>query len=283
MSISLVYLARGQGAGFDAANRFIDSYSIFQAGCEHELVVIMKGWAEVQSDDKKNIEVKFRGLGAAILELSDDGFDWGAYMRASAILETDFICFLNSFSRPLCHCWLQYIYQGIKTQDVGMCGVTAAYNSWRFTLPLFEFNFLSIVKYPLKVTRRLINHILMLGYYPSKFSPHIRSNGFAVKRLQFLDFVDRSPMPRTKRDCYKLESGVASYSDYILRLGQRLLLVDNKGNHYDIKDWIISKTYCCLGQPGLCIADNNTDSYDKKTRSGKKQMEFEAWGITLPE
>ena len=67
------------------------------------------------------------------------------------------------------------------------------------------------------------------------------------------------------------------FSNYVTSLNRRLVLIDKKGNQHDIKDWISSKTYCCPDQPELCIADNNTDHYDKQNISNKKQMEYDAW------
>ena len=278
MSISLVYLCRGKGAGVDAAQQFIESYGMYEPGCEHSLVVVFKGWEKTQEEEKQELKCKFRLLGARCIELSDDGFDWAAYMRVAKRLDTDFICFLNSFSRPLSHLWLKNIYQCIRTDNVGMCGATAAYKSWRFSLPLFELRLSRVIMYPLKIIRRLINHFLMLGYYPNTYCPHLRSNGFAVERERFLNFVEVTAVPKSKRDCYRLESGIGSYSNYVLSLEQRLVLIDKFGACYDIQDWIRSKTYCCPGQPGLCIADNNTDLYDRQTFSGQRQMEFDAWG-----
>lgn len=281
MSISLVYLCRGKEAGFSAAEKFIGNYIKYDVGCEHSLVVVFKGWDKGEENDKQELILQFRSLAARIIELDDDGFDWAAYMRVTVLLETDFICFLNSFSRPLSHLWLKNIYQCIRTKDVGMCGATAAYKSWRFSLPLFELRFYTVVLYPLRIIRRLINHFLLLGDYPRKFCPHLRSNGFAVERKRFLSFVSSTAIPKSKRDCYRLESGIGSYSNYVLSLKQRLVLVDKFGQCYDIQDWIRSKTYCCPGQPGLCIADNNTDSYDKQNIPDKRQMEFDAWGSIL--
>ena len=283
MSITLVYLCRGKSAGLGAAEKFISHYIKYKPGCEHDFVVVFKGWSKAQDQDKKLLKLKFRALSAKLIELDDDGYDWAAYMRVTVMLETEFICFLNSFSRPLGHLWLKNIYECIKIEDVGMCGATGAYKSWRFTLPLFEFNFFSVIIYPLKVTRRIINHFSLFGYYQEKFCPHLRSNGFAIERKRFQKFVNLASIPKNKKDCYRLESGNASYSNYVLSLNQRLVLVDKSGNFYDIQDWIRSKTYCCPDQPELCIADNNTDFYDKQKVSVKRQLEFDVWGYTFDE
>lgn len=281
MSISLIYLCRGKDGGLSAADRFIDNYSKYDPGCKHNLVIVFKGWDEALDKDKQKLKIRFQALKSEIVELDDDGYDWGAYMRVSHLIQTDFICFLNSFSRPLSTLWLENIYQCIKIKDVGMCGASGAYKAWRFSLPFFEFRFMTLIMYPLRIIRRLINHLLLFGYYPSKYCPHLRSNGFAVERKTFLDFINSTDIPVSKRDCYKLESGLTSYSNYIIQQNKRLVLVDRSGNYYDIKDWINSKTYCCPGQPELCIADNNTDSYNKQNIANKRQTEFDVWDSVL--
>ena len=124
-------------------------------------------------------------------------------------------------------------------------------------------------------------HFLLKDFYPSKFSPHLRSNGFVIKRHNFLKFIKNKNIPKTKLDCYKLESGLTSLSNFIIKNGERLLLVDRNGKTYDIEDWPMSKTYCSFDQDELCIADNNTDLYMHKNLNKKRKMEYEAWGRKL--
>ena len=107
MSISLVYLCRGKDAGVDAAEKFIHFYSKYESGCDHDLVVIFKGWDKSQIKDKENLKVKFLYLSANIIELEDDGFDWAAFMRVTPMLKTDFGCLIgecdptSTTSKPL--------------------------------------------------------------------------------------------------------------------------------------------------------------------------------------
>lgn len=278
MSISVVYLARGKEAGISSANQFIDSYLEFESGCDHELLVIMKGWEDQGNKEFKELRKKFKKIGAIILDYEDDGFDWGAYMRVAKEVETDLICFLNCFSRILAENWLQNFKNSMNNNNVGMSGATGSHRAWRFSMPLFQWRFLSIVLYPLRVLNRFKTYMLMKEFYPSTFSPHLRSNGFVVKKYDFLNFIKNKEIPKTKIDCYKLESGLMSLSNYIIQKGQRLLLVDKNGKTYDIEDWPMSKTYFSSDQEGLCIADNNTDLYMHKNLYEKRKLEYEAWG-----
>ena len=77
MSISLVYIARGENAGFTAINKFIRAYKNFNPGSDHELIVVFKGWPKDKLQDEKILRNEFKKLNANILEFDDDGFDWG--------------------------------------------------------------------------------------------------------------------------------------------------------------------------------------------------------------
>jgi hypothetical protein len=283
MSISLVYLCRGKGAGIVAADRFIDFYSKNDPGCEHNFVVILKGWEKNQNFEKNALKLRFKVLGANFIELADDGFDWGAYMRVAKILRTKYIFFLNSFSRPLNDFWLKHMLDCIESNNVGMCGASAALKGWKFSWPYFNFELKTFIIYPLKVIRRFYNYMLVYHFYTKHYCPHLRSNGFAVERNTFLKFSNLRGIPSSKQDCYLLESGTNSYSDYIKAVGKNLVLVDKNGVMHDICDWGSSNTYCCPGQPNLCIADNNTDLYEAKSQSAKRQMEFDVWGEVFNE
>jgi len=65
MSISLVYLCRGKGAGLAAAETFIDYYSKYDAGCEHDLVVVFKGWDKAQRRSAR-AKLRFHSLAARL-------------------------------------------------------------------------------------------------------------------------------------------------------------------------------------------------------------------------
>ena len=281
MSISVVYLARGKSAEKLSAIQFINSYQKYQSGCDHILCVVMKGWEKDDMKEYNEFRRKFLNIGAKIFDYDDDGFDWGAYMRVAKEIDTDSICFLNCYSRILADNWLRNFENSLNIENVGMSGATGSHRAWKFSMPLFQWDFSSIVLYPFSILNRLKMHFLLKDFYPSKFSPHLRSNGFVIKRHNFLKFIKNKNIPKTKLDCYKLESGLTSLSNFIIKNGERLLLVDRNGKTYDIEDWPMSKTYCSFDQDELCIADNNTDLYMHKNLNKKRKMEYEAWGRKL--
>jgi len=279
--LALVYLARGKDAGLEPVLRFAAAYNTFSAGCHHKLYVIMKGWEGAMESEKNKAIKLFKDLGAEIIETKDDGFDWGAYIRFSNINKSSFYCFLNTFSRPTTNNWLLHLFNCIKREDVGICGSSGSIMGWRFKFPLTSIKSTDCLLTPFRIGIRIIWHFRQIKYYPAKLSPHIRSNGFIVKGKQFRKFAAISNFPRTKLDVYRLESGIKSYSNYILELNQNLIIVDSLGEEYEVKDWSNSNTYCCPGQPGLIIADNNTDLYDQKTYIQRQRMEYDTWGRVI--
>ena len=280
-ALSLVYLARGKNAGLKPIKQFIKAYKLHNPGCPHKLFVIMKGWDSNLKSDKEVVSDLFQQLGAEIIDMPDNGFDWGAYFRFASNDQSEYICFLNTFSRPLAKDWLAHLYINIKAQNVGMCGATGSLSGWRFKFPITGFWDKDYLLTPFRIVWRLILHIRYAKYFPDNFSPHIRSTGFIVKGEQFRDFISFTNFPKTIFDVYLLESGIQSYSSYILNLGQCLKIVDSLGKSFDIHQWSTSKTYCCPGQPGLIIADNNTDFYKQKTRVQKRKMEYDTWNKVL--
>jgi hypothetical protein len=279
--IALVYLARGTGAGLRTVQRFVESYESFRPGCPHRFFVIMKGWSEDLASEKCEALELLARLNAEIVDLPDDGLDWGAYIRFVKKIRSEYYCFLNTYSRPLVKSWLLYLYSNIKKQNVGICGSSGSHTGWKFMFPLTNFRDKDCILTPLRILRRLIWHFRQASYYPSKFAPHIRSNGFIVNGEDFRDFCKSCEFPKNKLDVYRLESGIKSYSNYILSKGQRLKIIDSLGKSHDISEWPISNTYCCPNQPNLLIADNNTDYYDKINRLQKQRMENDTWQQVL--
>ena len=127
MSLGLVYLSRGLDGGLLATKAFFSAYCDHPAGCPHELIVIMKGWFGVNGEDE--IRQLAKTHSATVIDLPDDGFDWGAYMRVAPLLKHDFVCFCNTHSRPLVDGWLDLLKKSAESDsiNIGAVGATASY------------------------------------------------------------------------------------------------------------------------------------------------------------
>ena len=203
MSIALVYLARGAGSGLLAAKKFFDAYRAFPPGCPHDLIVISKGWDEIEG--QQALERMAQKYSARIIYLPDDGYDWGAYMRLVPTLSQDWICFLNTHSQPRVDGWLNLLRLATtsSSKDVGAVGATGSWGTIaQFPWPhsptaslrtLFLFPLL-----PLRLLFHTIWFISKIKDFPIYPNPHIRSNAFIVRRDIFLDFAATHKIPSAK-------------------------------------------------------------------------------------
>ena len=112
--LTIVYIARGKSGGLTAANRFIDAYKYFDSGCAHKLCIIMKGWPKRLAEERIITQNLFENIDGEVIEMPDDGFDWGSYMRFAKNSQSKYLCFLNTNSRPLANNWLLFLYNNIQ-------------------------------------------------------------------------------------------------------------------------------------------------------------------------
>lgn len=214
MSVAVIFLARGVGGGIGAAEAFFASYRTHPAGVHHRLVVLAKGWEGVPG--RARLDDLARKHDAAIIDLPDDGFDWGAYMRATPRLDEDWACFLNTHSRILTDGWLAKLCSAVEQPRIGAAGATG---SWGTLAPVFQF--LSPTIRDIYHGAGFIKATIAAGYmytlgYPlaclrngNRFPPfpnfHLRSNAFLINRKLFLEYANTVSLPRSKPDAFDLE------------------------------------------------------------------------------
>lgn len=280
MSLALVYLARGIDGGLSSTKAFFDAYRTFSAGCPHELIVIAKGWLDVAEHDELLQLAKAHA--ARVVELPDDGFDWGAYMRLAPQLTHDWLCFLNTHSRPRVNGWLNLlrVAASAPSRNIGAVGATASWQTLAPVLPLpsmkAEYN--TSLIYPFRLIRNAVRFMTNRRGFPSFPNPHLRSNAFIVRRELFVDFVGTQTIPCCKRDAAMLESGRSGFSAYLARHNMELLVAGADGRVYGPEQWINSGTFRVPGQTNVLVADNQTIAYDMADQHMKSVLERSAWG-----
>ena len=134
MEVGCVYLAR-KAEGLQPIQEFLESYTTHSAGLPHTLIVIFKGWSAEDINTAKEIFAKTEHL---TLEISDDGYDIGAYLKAARQFETDYMCFFNTFSQIQAENWLLKLFNAVMTPGVGMAGATGSYESPYSTAVYFD-------------------------------------------------------------------------------------------------------------------------------------------------
>src|SRR5438552_3945635 len=143
MTVAVVHLVR-KANGPEALAAFLEEYKAHPAGVEHTLWLACKGFGD---DDQQPYEAA-----REILDLPDRGFDLGTYRLAALQLDTDYVCFLNSWSRPLVDGWLHAMMDALQRPGVGLVSCTGSHEG------------ASGVSFP---------------------NPHIRTNAFCMRREFF--------------------------------------------------------------------------------------------------
>lgn len=286
MTLAVAFLARGIGGGLSALERFLASWRAHPAGVEHQLWVLTKGWDGIAGLDAARSMA--RDAGAGMLDLPDDGYDWGAYFRAAAQIEAPAIAFLNTHSRIERPGWLRLLAEAAALPGAGMAGCTGSWGTIapmrRFIVPIARD--IARARGPLRGLAAFLfasalypgKWLLQAGRYPAFPNPHLRSNAFLVRRNEFLAFAAVRRLPRTKRDAFALESGREGLARFLTARGLSLVLAAADGVHRTSDAWIDAHTFRIPGQDNLLVSDNQTRAYDAAGRHEKRIMELSAWG-----
>jgi len=272
LSVALVYLMRGRDGGNESASGFFHSYRAHPAGCAHELIVAAKGWEGVPGlDDARRAA---RALSARLIELPDDGYDFGAYFRIARQLDETWLCFLNTHSRIVADDWLAKLRAAADGSGVGAAGATG---SWGTLTPSWDgpgATWRGRAIWPLRFARTIRR-------FPRFPNPHLRSNAVLLRRELLVAFAEYARHPARKSDAHYLESGRGGLSVFLRSQGLRPVVVGADGRSFDCAEWIASSTYRVPGQANLLVADNQTSTYAAADRRMRRILEFSAWGTTF--
>lgn len=269
--ISLIYLARGKDTSWESFERFFSSYRSQPAGLEHDLVVVIKGW-----DDVERL-TRFKALCADIvssfLELPDDGYDWGAYFRAAEALECETLCFLNTHSEILRPDWLRILQDGLRLSETGAVGCTG---SWESMLPSLN-HMLGYFLLGSYTFRNLLRWCADHRHFPCYPNPHLRSNAFLLRRSALLAFAKERGVPQSKVEAYRLESGYAGLTRFLVKQGIPPKLAGADGNYYSMPEWSGSRTFRQTDCGNLLVADNQTRDFAGRPAEEKAIFMASTW------
>lgn len=126
--IGLVYLNRN-AEGSEPVTRFVESYKKYSPGIAHEFITIYKGFSD---DGLSAAESLMDGVAHAhrAIRVDDAMTDIDSYLiAAKAHADIDAFCFLNTFSEINCDNWLLHLSNALQTEDVGIVGASASYES----------------------------------------------------------------------------------------------------------------------------------------------------------
>ncbi len=110
-------------------------------------------------------------------------------------------------------------------------------------------------------------------------NPHIRSNGFMVKRSRMLTFAPEEI--RTKLDACAFESGPQSLTSRVRSDGLEALVVGSDGKGYAVQDWWQSETFRLGNQENLLLSDNQSRQFGAMAPGAKVTHRRITWGDYL--
>ncbi|MFZ2959388.1 MAG: hypothetical protein WA705_21075 [Candidatus Ozemobacteraceae bacterium] len=278
-SLALVYLSRGVDGGLASAEAFFEAYRLFPPGCDHDLVIVAKGWEGISGfEELKRLAVAHN---ACLFELPDDGYDWGAYMRLAPILSQHWLCFLNTHSRPRVNGWLNLLwFRALHNHEIGAAGATASWESHAhvFSFPSSHPHRNTLFWKSLKFLLNLLPLLANAWYFPMFPNPHLRSNAFVIRRDLFTEFISTRQIPRRKIDAFVLENGRKGLSVFLAKRGLKTLVIGADGNSFEAKSWAESGVFRIPGQKNLLVADNQTRFYESADATKRRMLERLAWG-----
>ena len=120
---------------------------------------------------------------------------------------------------------------------------------------------------------------LDIRQFPKFPNPHIRSNGFIIRRDRMLSFAP-SRM-RSKVDASLFESGKAGLTARLRFAGLSAVIVGRNGECFDVADWPGSETFRLGRQANLLVADNHTRAFASMSDGARVAIARMTWGDYL--
>ena len=259
--IAVGYLVNGKEKNIEQSiENFSSSYLKYSAGIEHKLFLLIKNFS--RDDIAKRIEPLLDNYNYEIIMVHSKGFDIGAYFQFAKQVDSEFIFMLNTNSFFLAINWLKKIY--INSQKgIDLVGTSASYEQ-------------------LKLKNE--NHNIFFHTFPN---PHIRTNGFMIKRKLFLDIVKnylnqiKKNNFLTKLDTYRFESGKIGLTSFLLNNNFKISLIGANGRAYDVRNWPVSNTFRLNNQENLLISDRQTRFFNGLQYHKKKYFTYISWRRTV--
>ncbi len=272
----------------------MDSYEAHDAGVEHDLVLLLKGF------EHRSATASYRERAGApeTVEVTDRGSDLTAYKEATRRLTHDRVCFLNSFSELAAPEWLAHLEAALRPLGVGAAGATGSWGS-HLSYNLFQAGVGGAYAraFPGRPEARRVMHELSgaaargapaeMAYaahqalrdaraMPRFPCAHLRTNAFLVDRERFADLQLGSA--GDKRAAYRFEGGRAGLTAQLRASGQRVLVVDRDGVAHPPEAWDRADVFWQAGQEQLMVRDNQTRSYAAAGPDVQRVLSAFAWG-----
>lgn len=226
--IAVLYLCRFANPP-QASRKFLRSLMRFRAGADFELVYLLKGFPEGQTDPalarlKNRLPCPVREV-----RVSDEFFMINALLEGAAQIPHEFIFPLSSWSFILADNWLgAFVAAFERVPGCLVAGATGSHDG------------------------------SFLNWKSS--GVHLRTNAFLINRKTFLA-LERGRL-RTKIDNNYFEAGPNGMTRQLLAMGGKVVVVGRDGRCWLPEEWPQSRTFFSGQQENLLIADNQTQIYE---------------------
>lgn len=274
--IHLVWLPYGT----ELFRNFLSSYCKYNSGYPHQLVLLFNGVSSDQETSQFREIIDEKKIDYKALVKYGSCQDLDAYFWAAEQLPSQHLLFLNSYAELLAENWLKKYMGFANMEDIGLIGATGSWqsyyrsvfinNTWRWDgNKSWAQNY---TKFKLLIKASIYWKLL----FPDFPNPHIRTNGFMIRRQLMLQ-LKRRPLQK-KLDAYILESGYTSITRQVMKKGMNCLIIDKFGNAHPPKEWANTKIFWADDQQNLLIADNQTTKYQLGDAQTRKNLSYHAWG-----
>lgn len=275
--VAVVFLLRVTDKSYkNDLRRFFTSLLKHRAGVSYRFHIAVKG--NVDDEVVSYVKNSVNHVGGVIHLLPDDGYDIGAYMRISSILNEDYCVFFNTHSEILIDDWLLFMYMPFQTNSIcGMTGATASYFSRK---KLLVCKSAGIVLFFRSFALALMNIFKYLSYFEYSVqypSYHLRTNSFMVRKKDFREFSLQSHIPKTKKDAHNYENGKLGLTYYYINKNMGVYVVGADGRCYRPSQWACSNTFRSSAQENLIVADNQTRYYSDQSDLKKRFLHCATW------
>jgi hypothetical protein len=265
--------------GIDYLKKFIESYKKNAAGIKHHLIILFNGTA-LSGELNQFLAYAQSNLDSFEYETMPSGPDIDAYFQVAGKRSETFLLFLNSFTEFTCAGWLKLYADTVQIPGAGLIGATASNqslystvyqsNKWYWeTDKNFRHNFR---KYKLFL-KAFFYWRFLIRPFPN---PHIRTNGFMIKREIFLSL--KKGRLKKKFDAYLFENGRNSMTNQVLKFGYKTLVIGKNGMSYEMSKWKNSHTFWIAEQENLLVRDNQTEMYQNATPEYRRLLTYLSWG-----
>lgn len=293
--IAIVHLVR-HANGPQPLEEFLSSYERHDGGCEHDLVLLCKGFPDTEA--LAPVRRRACALHAHELTVSDTGLDVTAYLAAAERLPHRRLCFVNSYATILAAHWLARLSDALDLPGTGLAGATGSWGSHRsFALSLLRLPngyrgslgdrramapaFRSVGTAPqINRLRRLAKAATdlpreIVGYsgFPA---PHVRTNAFVIDRALLLSLGRASV--RTKSAAYRFEGGRRGLTGQVLARGLAARVVGRDAIARRHESWPDGELFWQGTQRELLVADNQTRAYEHGGAAVREALARYAWG-----